>query len=131
MNRTMRTGRVAASIAVTTAILVAAPVIAIVSLAMQPAPDVWRDLMAYVLPRAMLDTAMLLGGVGALALLIGAGTAWLISLHDFRGRAMLVWLMPLPLAIPPIWPPTSTPICSSRWAWSIARWRSGFRCGRY
>ena len=38
--------------------------------------------------------------VGGIALLIGAGTAWLISLHDFRGRRMLIWLMPLPLAIP-------------------------------
>ena len=100
MNRATPTGRVAAAIAVATAILVAAPVISIIALAMNPAPDVWRDLMAYVLPRAMIDTALLLGGVGALALLIGAGTAWLISLHDFRGRAMLVWLMPLPLAIP-------------------------------
>ena len=87
--------------------------------------------MAYVLPGAMLDTALLLGGVGALALSIGAGTAWLISLHDFRGRAMLVWLMPLPLAIRPISRPMSTPICSSRWAWSIARWRSGFRCATW
>ena len=100
VNRATPTGRIAAAIAVATAILVAAPVISIISLAMQPAPDVWRDLLAYVLPRAMLDTALLLGGVGALALLIGAGTAWLISLHDFRGRAMLLWLMPLPLAIP-------------------------------
>ena len=56
--------------------------------------------MAYVLPQAILDTALLLGGVAALALAIGAGTAWLISLHDFRGRAMLLWLLPLPLAIP-------------------------------
>ncbi|WP_291866707.1 iron ABC transporter permease [Bradyrhizobium sp.] len=94
------TGRVTAAIAVATAILVAAPVISIISLAMHPAPDLWPDLMAWVLPRAMIDTALLLGGVGALALLIGAGTAWLISLHDFRGRRMLVWLMPLPLAIP-------------------------------
>ena len=83
-----------------TAILVAAPVISVIALAMNPAPDLWRDLIAYVLPRAMLDTALLLVGVGALALVIGAGTAWLISLHDFRGRALLVWLMPLPLAIP-------------------------------
>lgn len=80
--------------------LVAAPVISIISLAMHPAPEVWQDLFAYVLPRAMIDTALLLGGVGAMALLIGAGTAWLISLHDFRGRRLLVWLMPLPLAIP-------------------------------
>jgi iron(III) transport system permease protein len=24
----------------------------------------------------------------------------MISLHEFRGRAMLLWLVPLPLAIP-------------------------------
>jgi iron(III) transport system permease protein len=100
VNRATRAGRVAAVIAVATAILVAAPVISIVMLAMQPAPEVWRDLIDYVLPHAIVDTAMLLGGVGALALVIGAGTAWLISRHDFYGRRTLVWLMPLPLAIP-------------------------------
>ena len=83
-----------------TAVAVAAPVLAVIALAMNPAPDLWRDLIAYVLPRAMLDTALLLGGVGALSLVIGAGTAWLISLYDFQGRALLLWLMPLPLAIP-------------------------------
>ena len=86
MNATLHAGRIAAAIALATAMLVAAPVISIVALAMQPAPDIWRDLIDYVLPRAMLDTALLLAGVAALALLIGAGTAWLISLHDFRGR---------------------------------------------
>ncbi len=100
MNRTTRAGRIAAVIAVATAILVAAPVISIVMLAMQPAPEVWRDLIHYVLPHAIVDTAMLLGGVGALALVIGAGTAWLVSRYDFHGRRTLVWLMPLPLAIP-------------------------------
>nr|WP_249139439.1 iron ABC transporter permease [Bradyrhizobium japonicum] len=80
--------------------MVAAPVISIVSLALRPAPDVWHDLINYVLPAALLDTALLLVGVGALTLLIGAGTAWVISRHDFPGRGMLLWLMPLPLAIP-------------------------------
>ena len=100
MTHPTRAGTIVAATAVLTAILVAAPVISIVAIAMQPAPEIWRDLFSYVLPRAMVDTALLLGGVGALALAIGAGTAWLISLHDFRGRAMLLWLMPLPLAIP-------------------------------
>jgi iron(III) transport system permease protein len=95
-----RAGTIVAATAVLTAILVAAPVFGIGMLAMQPAPDVWRHLLDYVLPQAARDTALLLGGVGAVALLIGAGTAWLISLHDFRGRRMLIWLMPLPLAIP-------------------------------
>jgi iron(III) transport system permease protein len=100
VNRRTYAGRIAAAVAVLTAILVAAPVISIVSLAMQPAPEVWRDLINYVLPRAILDSALLLGGVGALTLIVGAGTAWLISLYDFRGRSTLLWLMPLPLAIP-------------------------------
>jgi iron(III) transport system permease protein len=100
VNRGARAGRITAGIAVATAMLVAAPVLSIVALAMQPAPDVWRHLIDYVLPPTLVDTALLLGGVAALALLIGAGTAWLISLHDFRGRRLLVWLLPLPLAIP-------------------------------
>lgn len=74
--------------------------ISIFALAVQPAPDVWHDLINYVLPAALLDTALLLVGVGALTLLIGAGTAWVMSRHDFPGRSMLLWLMPLPLAIP-------------------------------
>ncbi len=100
MTRAAQTGRLAAAIAVGTAILVAAPVISIIVLAMQPAPDVWQPLIEYVLPRSLLDTALLLGGVGALSLAIGAGTAWAVSLHEFRGRATLLWLLPLPLAIP-------------------------------
>jgi len=100
VNRTSQAGRIAAAIAVGTAILVAAPVISIIALAMQPAPDVWQPLSEYVLPRSLLDTALLLGGVGALSLAIGTGTAWAISLHEFRGRAILLWLVPLPLAIP-------------------------------
>ena len=100
VSRATRTGRIATAFAVATAILVATPVISIIALAMQPAPDVWQHLIAYVLPVTIIDTALLLGGVGTLALLIGAGTAWLISLHEFPGRQMLVWLMPLPLAVP-------------------------------
>src|SRR5258705_10193260 len=96
----MRSGRIAAAIAVATAILVAAPVISIIALAMQPAPDVWQTLIKYVLPRSLLDTALLLFGVGALSLAIGAGTAWAVSLHEFRGRQMLLWLLALPLPIP-------------------------------
>ena len=100
MNRTSQAGRIAAALSVGTAILVAAPVISIIALAMQPAPDLWAHLIAYVLPASLRDTALLLGGVAALSLVIGAGTAWIVSLHDFRGRRMLLWLLPLPLAIP-------------------------------
>lgn len=100
----MTTTRIAepaiSALAVFTAALVATPVIAVIVLAARPAPDVWQHLIDYVLPLALWDTALLLLGVGLVALGAGAGSAWLISLHDFPGRGLLLWLLPLPLAIP-------------------------------
>jgi iron(III) transport system permease protein len=95
-----RTELTAITLAAATALLVAAPVISIAVLALQPETELWQHLIAYVLPQALRDTAVLLLGVGIVALILGAGTAWLISSHDFFGRALLLWLLPLPLAIP-------------------------------
>jgi len=94
------TERIAAAIAVLTALAVASPVVSIAIVALQPVADLWPHLIAYVLPQAMHDTTLLLLGVGLAALIIGAGTAWLMSSREFPGRALLLWLMPLPLAIP-------------------------------
>ncbi len=90
----------ALAIALLTALIVAAPVISLAITALQPAADIWPHLIAYVLPQTLRDTAWLLIGVGTLTLLIGTGTAWLVSSHDFAGRALLLWLLPLPLAVP-------------------------------
>jgi iron(III) transport system permease protein len=90
----------AATLAVLTGIVVVVPVLSIALLAMQPVADLWPHLLAYVLPRAALDTTLLLLGVGTVATLLGVGAAWIISSHDFPGRRYLIWLMPLPLAIP-------------------------------
>ncbi|WP_234831216.1 ABC transporter permease [Rhodopseudomonas palustris] len=90
----------ALAIALLTALIVASPVISLAITALQPAADIWPHLIAYVLPQTLRDTAWLLIGVGTLTLLIGTGTAWLVSSHDFAGRALLLWLLPLPLAVP-------------------------------
>jgi iron(III) transport system permease protein len=95
-----RTEALAILVAVATALLVAAPVISIALLALQPEPELWQHLIAYVLPQALRDTAALLIGVGIVTLAVGAGTAWLVSAHDFPGRTLMLWLLPLPLAIP-------------------------------
>ncbi|MCD0422616.1 iron ABC transporter permease [Rubrivivax sp. JA1024] len=91
---------VALVLALLTALLVAAPVISLILIALQPAPEVWSHLIAYVLPRAVSDTALLIAGVGTLTLLIGTATAWLVSSHEFPGRTALIWLLPLPLSVP-------------------------------
>jgi iron(III) transport system permease protein len=92
--------QIATIVAAITALAVATPVLSIVLAALQPVPDLWPHLLNYVLPLALRDTALLLLGVGTLALLLGTATAWIISAYDFFGRKTLIWLMPLPLAIP-------------------------------
>jgi iron(III) transport system permease protein len=92
--------RLATAIGFVTAFVVALPIASIVWLALTPPDDVWGPLFAYVLPQALRDTAMLLAGVGIVALLAGAGPAWLVSRYDFSGRLPVSWLLPLPLAIP-------------------------------
>jgi iron(III) transport system permease protein len=53
-----------------------------------------------VLPGALRRTLGLTAGVGVLSLLIGTGTAWLVTMYRFPGRSVLQWLLLLPLAVP-------------------------------
>jgi iron(III) transport system permease protein len=76
------------------------PILAIVAIALEPSGDTWPHLIANVLPQAVRRTLLLLAGVGALSLLIGTGTAWLVTMYRFPGRRYFQWLLLLPLAIP-------------------------------
>lgn len=82
------------------ALLVLAPVLALAWNAMQGSTGLWSHLAQHVLPRAGLNTLMLLVGVGVLAAALGAGSAWLVSAYQFRGRGVLSWALLLPLAMP-------------------------------
>lgn len=55
---------------------------------------------ATMLPISLRDTAALMAGVGVLAGALGLVAAWLVTQHDFPGRAWFEWLLMLPLAIP-------------------------------
>lgn len=76
------------------------PVITILVLAISPSAGVWQHLVSTVLPGAMWTTALLLLGVGVLTLVVGTGTAWLVTMHRFPGRAIVDRLLVVPLAMP-------------------------------
>lgn len=76
------------------------PVATIVVLSFAPTGGMWGHLMSTVLPRSLLNTTILLLGVGFLTLVIGTTTAWLVTMHRFPGRAVIDRLLVLPLAIP-------------------------------
>jgi iron(III) transport system permease protein len=88
------------AVVVGTGLLVLAPLASLLAMALQTGGDVARGLVADILPSALLETALLLGGVAIVAGVVGTGTAWLVTAHDFPLRRALAWLLPLPLAVP-------------------------------
>ena len=82
------------------ALIVLSPVAALVAIASAGSGDLWPQLLAYVLPQAAWNTAVLILGVGIVVSLIGVSTAWLVSTARFPGRDVFDWALLLPLAIP-------------------------------
>ena len=86
--------------AILVAALVLMPIIAVVWLAFTPGEPIWSHLLATVLPRYIVNTIVLMIGVGFTCAIVGAGTAWLITMYRFPMSRVLEWALFLPLAIP-------------------------------
>jgi iron(III) transport system permease protein len=67
--------------------------VSLATLAAGGSGDAWHHLLTNVLPVATLNTGLLLLGVGALTIAIGAGAAWLVTAYDFPGRRILDWAL--------------------------------------
>ena len=76
------------------------PIAAVIGLALTPGESVWGHLASTVLPLYIRTTLLLMAGVGLGTLVIGAGTAWLVTMCRFPGRRIFEWALLLPLAIP-------------------------------
>jgi iron(III) transport system permease protein len=85
---------------VAAAIAVAAPILAVIGMALMPGEAVWHHLATTVLPAYALNTFTLVVGVGVGVLAIGTITAWLVTMCEFPGRRAFEWALLLPMAIP-------------------------------
>ncbi|WP_137390755.1 ABC transporter permease [Rhodoligotrophos defluvii] len=98
IGRSGRSWIVAASIISGLAI---APILALVWIAVvHPTANAWPHLLATVLPSSAWTTALLLGGVCIVVLVVGTSTAWLVTMYEFPGRRVFDWLLAVPLAMP-------------------------------
>jgi iron(III) transport system permease protein len=88
------------AVAAAVAALVALPLAGLLQVAAIGDAEIWPHLAAYVLPNAAQQTALLLLGVAVITGIAGVGTAWLVTTFQFPGRNSILWLLPLPLAIP-------------------------------
>lgn len=82
------------------AILLSLPIFTIASFLLHPTNDIWQHLLDTVLGEYLLNSALLVVGVGIGTLVIGVGCAWLTSLCVFPGKRLFAWAMLMPLAFP-------------------------------
>ncbi len=77
-----------------------APMLAAAVAALLGDLSTWRGLMDTVLPGYAANTLMLAALVGLGTAAVGAGAAWLVTMHRFPGSRLLEVLLVLPLALP-------------------------------
>ena len=82
------------------AALLTSPILAVLGIALENSGDAWAHLASTVLGTYINQTFGLIIGVGAGVLIIGVGTAWLVTMFEFPGRSVLQWALLLPLAMP-------------------------------
>jgi iron(III) transport system permease protein len=82
------------------AVVVAAPIAAVLAAALMPADAAWQHLVDTVLADYVLNTVLLMLLVAVLAGALGIATAWLVATCRFPGQRWLSWMLVLPLAAP-------------------------------
>ena len=87
-------------VAIGIASVVAVPVAAVVSSLARPRVEIWLHLWRTQLVELVVNTLLLMAGVGTGTLLIGTGLAWLVVHYRFPGRGLFEWALILPLAVP-------------------------------
>ena len=76
------------------------PVAALLLASLGDSGGLWGHLVETVLATYIINTLLLMGGVGVVSIVFGVSSAWVISRYNFAGRAILEWMLLLPAAIP-------------------------------
>lgn len=87
-------------IVIAIALMIATPIIFVFSSVFTNSGEIWQHLLNTVLKDYILNSCWLILGVGTGVLIIGVGTAWLVTMCRFWGSSWLEWLLLLPLAAP-------------------------------
>ncbi|MDA8735899.1 iron ABC transporter permease [Opitutales bacterium] len=81
------------------ALLLLAPLIAVFIGVFQPTEE-WQHLASTVLPGYLLNTLILVFGVGLVSVLFAVPTAWFVATYEFPTRRFWKWALVMPLAVP-------------------------------
>jgi iron(III) transport system permease protein len=87
-------------VSVITAVLVLAPIAAVVFNVFLPSEAAWSHLFSTVLPEYIWNTLLLVSLVAMGVIFFGVTAAWLVTAYRFPGQRILEWALVLPLAMP-------------------------------
>lgn len=87
-------------LAISTAIVLSLPILVVVSHVFLGSSGVWQHLWQTVLADYLVNSALLMVGVGMGVLMLGVSSAWLTSCCEFPLRKTLTFLLLLPMAMP-------------------------------
>jgi iron(III) transport system permease protein len=82
------------------ALLVATPIVVVVSSLAIPSVEIWTHLWRTYLLELVWNTLALIAGVSLGVLLLGTSLAWLVTMCRFPGQKLFEWLLILPMAMP-------------------------------
>lgn len=80
--------------------LVALPVLVVLGSVFADTGEVWAHLASTVLAQYVTNSLLLMVGVAVGVLILGVGTAWLVTMCRFPGSRWFEWALLLPLAAP-------------------------------
>ncbi|MEO0769868.1 MAG: iron ABC transporter permease [Cyanobacteria bacterium J06649_4] len=82
------------------AALVLLPVLVVLGSVFTDAGEIWSHLAETVLAKYVTNSLVLMVGVAVGVLVVGVGTAWLVTMCEFLGVRVFEWALLLPLATP-------------------------------
>ena len=82
------------------AVLVCLPVLVVLGSVFANTGDIWAHLIDTVLAKYVINSLLLMVGVGFGVLAVGVSTAWLVTMCEFWGARIFEWALLLPLAAP-------------------------------
>ena len=81
-------------------LLILGPFFSMLIVATDDSGGLWPHLMQTVFPRYVFNTLILMFGVGAVSLVFGLSSAWVISRYNFPGDRYIEWVLLLPATVP-------------------------------
>lgn len=81
-------------------LVVALPILWVISLAFAPSGDIWTHLYETILGQLVWTTLLLMTGVAIGTFVIGTATAWIVTMCRFPGQKIFQWALLIPMAVP-------------------------------